>query len=221
MLEVKNINKSYGKKDVLCGASFSAKEGSIVGILGKNGCGKSTLLSILAGVIKSDSGEILYNNEDLLKNNKRINELCGFVVQGTPLIEELSAYDNLLLWYSKKEIDDSASGGLIKLLGVDEFLKTKVGKMSGGMKKRLSIACALSKDPQIIIMDEPTAALDLPCRAEILSFILDCKKKNKTVIIATHTVDEIEICDELFVIKDGNITKAEFDGDIEALVKTF
>lgn len=221
MLEVKNINKSYGKKDVLCGASFYAKEGSIVGILGKNGCGKSTLLSILAGVIKSDSGEILYKNEDLLKNKKRINELCGFVVQGTPLIEELSAYDNLLLWYSKKEIDDSASGGLIKLLGVNEFLKTKVSKMSGGMKKRLSIACALSKDPQIIIMDEPTAALDLPCRAEILSFILDCKKKNKTVIIATHTVDEIEICNELFVIKDGNITKAEFDGDIEALVKTF
>jgi len=221
MLEVKDIKKSYGKKQVLRGASFTAKEGSIVGILGKNGCGKSTLLSILAGVIKADSGELYYNNEDLLKNSRSLNQLCGFVVQGTPLIEELSAYDNLLLWYSKKELEDSLQSGLVKLLGVDGFLKTKVSKMSGGMKKRLSIACALSKDPDIIIMDEPTAALDLPCRAEILSFLLECKKQNKTVLIATHTVDEIEICDELCVLRDGTLSNVEYNGDIGTLVNAF
>ena len=133
--EIKNITKSYGKKTPLKDVSFSVGDSRCVGILGKNGSGKSTLLSTLAGVLRCDGGEFLYNGENLFKNPKKLSEAVGYVPQGTPLFEELSAKDNLLLWYDRKTLNEELSCGILKMLGIDEFINVPVRKMSGGMKK--------------------------------------------------------------------------------------
>ena len=199
--------------------SFSAEDGKCIGILGGNGCGKSTLLSILAGVQSANSGDFLCDGKSLFKNNKLRAKMVGYVPQGTPLIEELNAKDNLSLWYSRKEMKKQLKDGVLKMLGIDKFLKTQVSKMSGGMKKRLSIGCSISKQPPILILDEPMSALDLACKQDISDYINAHKKGGGIVIIVSHDVIEISLCDECYIIKDGYIKPFQYKGDIESLVK--
>ena len=218
-IEISGIKKKYGSKKVLNDISFSAGAGKCIGILGSNGCGKSTLLSILAGVQKADGGQFLYDGNDLFKYKKQRSELIGYVPQGTPLIEELSAADNLFLWYSKEKTKQELENGVLKMLGVDEFLKTPVSKMSGGMKKRLSIGCAIYNRPPVLLLDEPMAALDLACKQKIFDYINKHKKDGGIVLISTHDVLELNLCDECYIMKNGILEKFEYTGDIEQLVK--
>lgn len=218
-IEIKDIKKKYKAKQVLKGISFSAESGKCIGILGANGCGKSTLLSILAGVQPADSGEFLYDGNNLFKYTRQRSVLIGYVPQGTPLIEELSAKDNLLLWYSKEDMKKELSDGILKMLGIDEFLKVPVSKMSGGMKKRLSIGCAIYNHPPVLLLDEPMAALDLACKQKISDYINQHKAQGGIVLLATHDVLELNLCDEWYIIKDGNLSPFEYTGDIEKLVE--
>ena len=200
---IKDIHKKYGKKEVLKGVSFSARSGECIGILGDNGCGKSTLFSILAGIQTADSGEFLLNDTDLLKNPRYRRKYVGYIPQGTPLFEELSAYDNLLLWYDKKSLKEELSSGVLKMLGIDSFLKVPVLKMSGGMKKRLSIGCAVAEKPPVLLLDEPMSALDLSCKKEIFRYIENHKKAGGIVLLVTHDILELELCDACYMVKDG------------------
>ena len=217
-IEVSGIEKSYGKKKVLQGVSFCAESGQCVGILGGNGSGKSTLLSILAGVQKCRCGSFSCDGKDLFKDTKSRNELIGYVPQGTPLIEELSAKDNLSLWYTKDELKRELSEGILKMLGINVFLKTTVSKMSGGMKKRLSIACAVAKKPPVLILDEPMAALDLVCKKSICEYIRHHKDAGGIVIISTHDIIELDLCDKYYIIKDGILKDFNYTGNIDELV---
>lgn len=218
-IEVNNIKKSFGKKQVLKGVSISAESGQCIGILGGNGSGKSTLLSILAGVQKADKGEFLCEGKNLLQNSSVRSRLVGYIPQGTPLIEELSAKDNLLLWYDKKTMKKELESGILKTLGIDEFIKVPVSKMSGGMKKRLSIGCAIASHPPILLLDEPMAALDLVCKQAIFDYLKAHKGMGGILILVTHDALELELCDECYIIKDGISEKFTFDGDIDRLVK--
>lgn len=219
-IEVKGIAKSYGKKQVLQDVSFSAQSGKCIGILGGNGSGKSTLLSVLAGIQRCDRGELLYNGRDLFKYPRQRSELIGYVPQGTPLIEELTARDNLLLWYDGKAMEKELSEGVLAMLGINEFIKTPVSKMSGGMKKRLSIGCAIAKHPPIILLDEPMAALDLVCKQSISEYLRRHKQAGGILILVTHDAFELELCDEWYIIKDGKTVPFSFDGNIDRLVKS-
>lgn len=219
-IEVKNIAKKYRKKQVLKDIDFSVSEGKCVGILGTNGCGKSTLLSILAGVQKADNGAFLYEGNDLFKFTSQRRQLVGYVPQGNPLFEELTAYDNLLLWYKKSDLKKELENGVLKLLGIDAFLKVTVSKMSGGMKKRLSIACSIAKHPPILLLDEPMTALDLACKQEISNYLNMHKQKGGIIILVTHDVLELQLCDDYYIMKDGVLEPFGFDGDVEKLVKS-
>ena len=170
-IQLEHIEKSYRKKQVLTDVCLEAESGSCIGILGTNGSGKSTLLSILAGVLARDNGKFLCDGEDLFENPRRRSALVGYVPQGTPLIDELSARDNLLLWYDKATLEEELEKGVLKMLGIADFIKVPVRKMSGGMKKRLSIGCAVAKRPPILLLDEPTAALDLVCKEHIAEYL--------------------------------------------------
>lgn len=214
MIEVKNINAYYGKKQVLDNVSFSSKKGECIGILGFNGCGKSTLLTILAGIQKPKSGEIIYDTENALSNgkiNKSIfSKKIGFVPQENPLIPELSVYDNLKLWYNKKEdLDNDLKNGLLHKLGVDTYIEKKVNQLSGGMKKRVSIAIATISKPDILILDEPGAALDLACKEDIKEYLSEYLKEGKNVIITTHEDIELDLCDKLFVLKNMKLSEVD------------
>ncbi len=219
-IEIKGIHKKYGSKQVLCGIGFTAEAGRCIGILGGNGCGKSTLLSILAGIQSADKGEFLYEGKDLFKYPRQRAQLVGYVPQGTPLIEELSARDNLSLWYDKASLERELNGGVLSMLGVNDFLKTPVSKMSGGMKKRLSIGCAISKHPPILLLDEPMAALDIACKQNIFEYLQKHKQNGGIVLLATHDMLELELCDEWYIIKNGVLTPFNYTGDIQNLVKS-
>lgn len=218
-IEINHIKKNYGKKTVLNDVTFSAESGECVGILGGNGSGKSTLLSILAGVQTCSSGEFLYDGMNLLTMHKVRSDIVGYVPQGTPLIEELTAKDNLLLWYDRKDLKRELSNGILATLGIDEFIKTPVSKMSGGMKKRLSIGCALAKRQPILLLDEPTAALDLVCKESITDYIRLYKNSGGIVILATHDVMEFDLCSKMFILKNGCLNHYEYTGDIRDLTE--
>ena len=219
-IEIKHIAKRFKKKQVLRDVCLEAQSGSCIGILGANGCGKSTLLSILAGIQGCNQGSFLCDGVDLLKNAKKRAELVGYVPQGTPLIDELTAKDNLLLWYDKKKMNEALSDGVLSLLGIGEFLSVPVSKMSGGMKKRLSIGCAMAKEPPILLLDEPTAALDLSCKQSIASYLRHYKQSGGLLLLTTHDVMELDLCDAWYIIRDGVLVPFTYDGDIQKLVES-
>lgn len=216
-MKISNIKKAYGKKSVLKNISFEAEDGSCIGILGGNGCGKSTLLNILAGIIKADGGEFTYKFENMFTCANKSN-IIGFVPQAAPLFDELSAYDNLSLWYEKEELKKSLTDGVLAMLGVDKFIKVPVCKMSGGMKKRVAIGCAMATKPKILLLDEPSAALDLVCKELIIRYLEEFKKDGGIIIVATHDIQELPLCDKLYIMKDGELSDYHYDGNIRDLV---
>lgn len=219
MIIVDGIRKKY-KKYVLEDISFSVEKGQCIGILGANGCGKSTLLSIMAGTQKSNSGSIYYNGIDTTVNKNVFTDYIGYVPQENPLIEELSVNDNLKLWYSnsKKDLKKDFLHGVPAMLGLDEVKKIAVSKLSGGMKRRVSIAAALANDAPILILDELSAALDLVCKSEIRQYLIHYLKQNGTIVMTTHEEDEIALCNRLLVMKGGKLSEVDPNLSIGALV---
>lgn len=217
--EIAGITKAYRRKPILKEVSFSMQSGSCVGILGSNGSGKSTLLSILAGVRRADGGEFVCDGVNLLRHSRMIPKLLGYVPQGDPLMEELTAWDNLRMWCDKETIKKSLSDGALKLLGVDGFLKTPVHCMSGGMKKRLSIGCAVASDPKLLLLDEPSAALDPVCKESIRRYLEAYKREGGSILMVTHDAQDLELCDECYILKGGVLQAYQYDGDFHKLAK--
>ena len=191
MFQLFNISKSYGKKNILNNISLTAMPKEAIGILGVNGSGKSTLLSCIAK-LSSDSSDF------------RI----GYVPQENPLFDELKPVDNIKMWCSKsrKEILDALSSQPLCYLGITDFLDMPVRKMSGGMKKRLSIACALINKPNILLMDEPFAALDLTAKYDILTYMTNYLEQGNIIIIASHEEEIFNFCSRVFLLKNGQLT---------------
>ena len=219
-IEIRNIAKKFKSKRVLRDICLTAESGQCIGILGANGSGKSTLLSILAGIQRCDSGSFLWDGTDLLKDSRTRSRLVGYVPQGTPLIEELSAKDNLLLWYDRERMKTELETGVLHLLGIGEFLNVTVSKMSGGMKKRLAIGCAMAAKPPVLLLDEPTAALDLACKQSIAGYLRHYKEKGGLLLLTTHDVMELELCDAWYIIRDGVLIPFTYDGNVKKLVES-
>lgn len=205
--EICSINKSYrfGKKQVLNNVQLTAHAGECIGILGLNGCGKSTLLSILAGAASATSGSIRISKTKMKPGSDESKRYIGYVPQENPLIEELTAYDNLRLWYtdSQLNLEDELKNGSLSMLGIPDFLHRKVKHLSGGMKKRLNIGCALASVPRILLLDEPGASLDLICKEHIISYLRSYKEQGNILLLVTHEEQEIELCDRIFILKNG------------------
>lgn len=218
MIKIKGIEKKYIKKIVLKDINFEMNEGSCVGILGGNGSGKTTLLSVLAGILKPDAGQFIYMGRDLLRDKIFRRSTVGLIPQTNPLIEELSAWDNLILWYDKNELLKALKSGVPAMLGIDEFLNVMVSRMSGGMKKRLSIACAVASSPRVLLMDEPSAALDLVCKEHIHNYINAFKKAGGSIILVTHDEGDLKLCTRHYILKNGILEAYIYDGDVHKLV---
>lgn len=218
MIKIKGIEKKYIKKIVLKDINFEMNEGSCVGILGGNGSGKTTLLSVLAGILKPDAGQFIYMGRDLLRDKIFRSSTVGLIPQTNPLIEELSAWDNLILWYDKNELLKALKSGVPAMLGIDEFLNVRVSRMSGGMKKRLSIACAVASSPRVLLMDEPSAALDLVCKEHIHNYINAFKKAGGSIILVTHDEGDLKLCTRHYILKNGILEAYIYDGDVHKLV---
>ena len=223
MLQASGICKSYGKRRIIDQAEFFAEEGSCVGIAGANGCGKTTLLSILAGASRADGGSIRIDGEEALGHPAVFARKVAYVPQENPLMEELTVRDNLLLWHkgSKKQMNENLETGSAALLGIPSMLGMRAGKLSGGMKKRLSIACALSGNAPILIMDEPGAALDLEGKESIRQYLKGYVKGGGTVILTSHEMEELSLCSRLYVMKDRRLTEFPAGLSAEELIDRF
>ena len=200
MLELGKLQKSYRKNEVLRDASITVKDGESVCFVGANGAGKSTLLKIIVGALKPDAGTILWNGKAV--DGTFLSEHVGYVPQENPLFEDLTVKDNLELWYAKDKasLQKDLEDGWLFYFGMHKIYKKPVKKLSGGMKKRLSICCALAGDPDVLVMDEPGAALDLMAKNEILRLIKNFTRKGKSVIITSHEMSEITFCHSLYGI---------------------
>lgn len=218
-IDIVGLKKRYGKRDILKGVTLNIEFGSCIGILGGNGSGKTTILSILAGITDADEGEFICEDYDLLKDDKRRRFLVGIIPQCNPLIEELSGKDNLLLWHDRKYLNMSAKDGIIKELGITKFINKRVSTLSEGMKKRLSIACAVKEHSKILLMDEPSAALDIVAKEIIHEYIKKFTDMGGIVILVTHDEGELNLCDRHYILKDGILNEYRFDGNIKNLAK--
>ncbi len=217
--QLRSIKKSYGKRCVLRDVSIDAERGEAIGIVGANGSGKSTLLRVLAGVLKPQAGEFLWEGSDLLRSRAALERTVAYVPQGTALIDELSALDNLRLWYDAAALRASLEDGMLRQLGIPDFLKIPAGKLSGGMRKRLSIGCAISRDPQILLLDEPTAALDLAARERLLDYFSAFRIRGGLILLATHDLRELAFCSRCYMLRDGLAEPYLFDGDARRLAE--
>lgn len=209
MIEIKNINKNFGTHEVLKDVNFTVAPGDCIGIIGANGSGKTTLLSIICGLQTSKSGKIIVDGKDIT-SSKNITSYISYVPQENPLIEELSAMDNLRLWYrgSRTDLEKELKEGILNVLGIDKYIHKTVSKMSGGMKKRLSIGIALLEKPSLLIMDEPSAALDISGKYEIKEYMkYFTEKLNGSIIVVSHDQNELSICNKLLLLKDGHISE--------------
>ncbi len=202
IIKGENITKRF-KGYTLKNVNIEAEKGDIIGIIGANGSGKTTLLSIMAGVIKADDGKLLYENENVFQT-KKYSKYTGYVPQENPLIDELSVKDNIKLWcgrkYNKNVIND---------FGINEFINKKVSKLSGGMKRRVSIAVALCYNPSVLLLDEPSASLDIYGKAEIRNYITEYVNKGGTVVMCTHDKEEISLCNKIYIMKKGVLKNYE------------
>ena len=204
---VKNIDYSYRNNHVLDHLDFTLPLGESIAILGANGSGKSTLLSILAGARKCKGAEMLYDGCDLLKSATKRSQLIGYVPQSDPLMPDMSVRDNLLLWFhgKKSEFEAALQTPSIQMLQLDSFLRKRVNALSGGMRKRVSLATALINDPQILIMDEPAAALDLCYKAEIRDYLQQFHRDGHTLILTTHDEEDLSIISRLYLLRGGKL----------------
>lgn len=206
MLELRNINKSFGGKQILTNFSLSIPEKQILAIVGPSGGGKTTLLRMLAGLETIDSGEIYYNGESLAIDELEKRNLLGFVFQDFQLFPHLSVLDNLTLSPIKtmsmeKEVAEKKARGLLEQLGLAGYADAFPFSLSGGQKQRVALARAMMINPEIIGYDEPTSALDPELRLEVEKLILQNKERGMTQIVVTHDLQFAEnIADQILKV---------------------
>lgn len=215
MIVVENINKSFGKLEILKDISFNVEKGEIVSIVGRSGAGKTTLLQIIATLLKQDSGKIIINNTDLSTlNDKKLskyrNQNIGIIFQFHNLLPEFTALENICIpgyiaGRNSKELSDRALE-LLDFLNIIDRKDHRPAQMSGGEQQRVAVARALINNPEVILADEPSGNLDSFHKAELHNLFFKLRDKyNQTFIIVTHDEQLAKMSDRIIKLKDGQI----------------
>lgn len=222
MLKLEQIEKSYGDNHVLKGVNLHIKKGEIYGLVGANGAGKTTLFNIIAQILDYNGGKIYLEDKEV----KTINDLAkkvGYIIDIPSLYEYLTALEHLEFLYStsgKTPVEIKARAiETLALVGLIDVANKKIKEFSRGMKQRMGIAAGLIFEPDLIIMDEPSSALDPKGRAEVANIIKDLKKQGKTIILSTHILSDIEkICDRIGLLINGKI---EIEGSVQEVLANY
>lgn len=213
LLTVRNLTKSFKENTVLKGISFEVRRGEVLCILGPNGAGKSTTINILTAALKSDGGEIRFKDRKIGGQLTAYKQAMGIVPQDIALYEELSAERNLRFFASLYGLHGAALNKAVDealvFAGLDDRRHDKVKTFSGGMKRRLNIACAIAHRPELVIMDEPTVGIDPQSRNHILDSIKKLRDGGMTVIYTTHYMEEVEAISSRIIIMDHGAIIAE------------
>jgi ABC-2 type transport system ATP-binding protein len=207
IIEVKELSKSYKDNKAVDNISFNVEQGRIYGILGPNGAGKSTTIKMLAGLLSQDSGTIVYEGDSTIE---KWSKNIGLVPQNIAIYDELTAKENISFFVSLygitgKEKEERIAQTL-KFVGLEDVKDKPAKEYSGGMKRRLNIACAIVHAPKLIIMDEPTVGIDPQSRNYILESVKNLNKHGTSVIYTSHYMEEVEaICDRIIILDKGHI----------------
>ena len=210
VLVLENIRKTINGKEIIKGINFSIKEGEVLGFLGPNGAGKSTTLRMIVGLSKPTTGNIEICGYSITKNYVKAMNNVGCIIEGPDLYNYMSGIDNLeMLAAMNKNITKEDIAKSIKLVGMENRIKDKVGTYSLGMKQRIGLAQAMLHSPKLLILDEPTNGLDPSGISEFRSIIKSlAKQENISVLISSHLISEVELmCDKVSIIKNGLILK--------------
>lgn len=223
ILEVKNLEKSFGSNKAVNDLSFYVIKGEILGLLGPNGAGKSTTISILSTILKADKGNIEAFGLLFDKHSNKVKEQLGIVPQEIAIYEDISAYKNVAFFASlydikKSELDKKVMEALT-FVGLDDKKDDKPKTFSGGMKRRLNIACAIAHQPKLLILDEPTVGIDPQSRNHILSSLKLLKDRGTTIIYTTHYMEEVEEIADRIIIMDKGEKIAE--GSLKELLEKY
>lgn len=210
IIETSKLVKKYKNTVAVDGIDLTVKEGEIFGLLGPNGAGKSTLIGMLVGTLKVTEGSVHIFEKDISKEGASIKKDMGYVPQDLAFFEKLSAYDNVLYWgrlYGLRGAElKKAAQEALEFTGLWDRRKEQSEKFSGGMKRRLNIACAIVHKPKLLFMDEPTVGVDPQSRNNILDTIKDLNRNGTTVIYTSHYMEEVEaICDRVGIMDFGKV----------------
>jgi len=208
-IEVNNLAKQFKNALAVNNISFKINKGTIIGLLGPNGCGKSTTIGMMLGLIKPTSGTVVINGQNIENNRTSLLEKMNFISPYIELPKKLTVEENLKVYgrmYGVNNLQDRISD-LMKQLNLFDFKKRKTGELSSGQKNRVSLAKALINDPEILLLDEPTASLDPDVGDYIRTYIENfASKKGKTILLASHNMNEVErLCHEVMMMKNGEI----------------
>lgn len=220
---LKDLVKSYGQHIAVNNLNLKVNEGEIYGILGPNGAGKSTTINMLTGLLTPSSGEVHIFEKKLTKNSRNIKSNIGIVPQDIAIYEDLTAIENVMFFgslYNLKgqNLKENAKRAL-EFVGLSERAREKPSNFSGGMKRRLNIACAIVHNPKLIIMDEPTVGIDPQSRNHILDSIKKLRDMGSTIIYTSHYMEEIQhICTNIVIIDHGKLI---VEGKIEDILTKY
>ena len=223
-IEVVDVVKRYGSLTAVDGVSLRVGRGEFFGILGPNGAGKTTLLEIIEGLRQADSGRVQLLGESPWPRNPRLLPKIGVQLQATSFFERLTASEQLGTFAALYGLPASRTAEMLELVGLTDRAGERAEKLSGGQAQRLSIACALIHDPDVVFLDEPTAALDPQARRNLWDILRTINGRGKTVVLTTHYMDEAEIlCDRVAIMDVGKILQlgppAELVRELDAPVR--
>ena len=206
-VEVSGLRKVYGKVVALDGVDLVVKAGTIFGLVGPNGAGKTTLIKALVGALRPTGGSTRVLGLDPLRDKWDLRRQIGYMPQSTALYDDLSARANILFFSGAHPVDDlpAKAERILSFTELEDRADDRVGTFSSGMKKRISLACALVHEPRIIFLDEPTAAIDPHLRFKMWQLFRRLAGQGATLVISTHQMDEALLCDRVAVLRRGSI----------------
>ena len=209
LVSVNNLSKNFSSFEAVKEISFSINESEILGLLGPNGCGKTTTIGMMLGLLKPTSGEVIINGLNVEKNRINLLKKMNFISPYIELPKKLTVKENLMVYgklYSVNDINNRIDY-LTETLRLSEFINKKTGELSSGQKNRVSLAKAVVNDPDILLLDEPTASLDPETGDFVRTFIEKISSEKKmSILLASHNMDEVKrLCKNILMMKDGKI----------------
>ncbi len=221
-VDIQGLSKSYGKTFVLKNISMLVPQGTIYGLIGPNGAGKTTLIKAMVGALKPNAGTILVLGKDPLKNRYELRKEIGYMPQSTALYGDLSARQNIAFFGKAQEVLglDKEVENILEFTELKERADDLVRTFSGGMQKRVSLACALIHKPKILFLDEPTAAVDPHLKQRSWELFKELAASGVTLFISTHLMDEATNCNMITILRNGEVLAVDTPANILSLGKT-
>lgn len=225
MIQIENLVKRYDNLVALNHLNLQIEEGEIFGLLGPNGSGKTTAINCMLALLKYDKGSIRIFGEEMSPDNYKAKQQIGIVLQNVAVFEELTVYENIDyfcgLYIQNKEKRKKLVEEAIHFVGLEEYRKVRPKKLSGGLLRRLNIACGIAHKPRLIIMDEPTVAVDPQSRNRILEGIKELNQQGATIIYTSHYMEEVEqICTRIAILDHGRVIAVGTKEELKSMIKT-